>query len=123
MPRFLNPDHTFNRAAILRTAWNRARHEVEVCTRLGIATTLRAAFAHELRQAWADARAERPVSAADKARAEAAEARRVAALSDSERQIEAARFDLLIAQHNDTIGAHVLIAEANARLRSLQHAA
>ena len=91
--------------------------------RIGTPTTLRAAFADELRRTWADARAERPVTATQQARAEAVEARRVAALSDRERQIEAARFDLVLAQHNDTHHAHQIIAEASARLRAIELAA
>ena len=121
MPRFLTPTSSYGRPAILRAAWAKARHEVAICAKIKVATTLQAEFRDELKRMWADARAEREYIAwAAERRAEAA---RVAALSLLDQQLVAARSALFFAERSDAHIGHELVTAARARLASLEMAA
>lgn len=132
MPHYLNPDLTYNRAAIMRAAWAKAHHWVKVdATSSGpfkaCITTARSHLSLALRDVWDLALNERG-TAVWKAEREAgftAEAARRAALPVCELQIEDAQVALMFAEHADTFSAanNDAITGARARLASLQQAA
>lgn len=49
---FLNPDLTYDRRALMRSAWAQARVDLDFSTRFGAASTLRSCFANALRSKW-----------------------------------------------------------------------
>ncbi|WP_131113394.1 hypothetical protein [Lichenihabitans psoromatis] len=99
----------------MRAAWSKARN---VAARYK--TTARAEFGDALKATSADARHER--SYAMWAIEQDAEAARVSALPADAQAVVKARNALLIAEHNDTIGSHALVAAAWTHLASLQQA-
>ena len=121
MPSSLTAAGTYDRSAILRAAWRKARHELAIGLRIGIASTLRAEFRDALKATWADARAEREYVAW--AAAQQAEAARVTALPIRDQQLIAARSALLFAEMSDAHNGHELVTAARAHLASLQIAA
>jgi hypothetical protein len=120
MPRFLTPSNSYDRAAILRSAWLNARDAAIRFAHLG--ATLRGEFKDALKRAWSLAKGERAYTlwCIEQDRNAAAEAARRAALPVREREIEDARTALLMAEMNDTVGSHRLVAAAHARLAALQ---
>lgn len=130
MPRYLTPTLNFDRAAIMRAAWFRARYYARLAgTTMGPfkarATTARAEFPAALREVWDAAKAERDMAVwrTEREAGAAAESARRAALPVRALQIEDARVALMFAEHNDTVSGHRSVAEARARLRTLQLAA
>lgn len=120
MPRFLTSSNAFDRAAIFQSAWLNARDAVVRFAHLGV--TLRNEFSDALKRAWSLAKAERSYAlwCIEQDRTAAAEAARRAAMPVREREIEDARTALLMAEMNDTVGSHRLVAAAHARLSALQ---
>ena len=123
----LTPDHTFDRGAIMRTAWTCAHHAV---TRNDAARRdrwwsplgLREAFRDALRRQWDLARGHR---ACELHRlAQAAEAQRRATLSAPERCLVELREARMFAVHIDaTREMLATVAAIDAQLASLQVAA
>lgn len=114
----------FNRSAILRTAWASARHAVarnEAARRdkWWMPLTLREAFADALRRQWDLARGHR---ACEMHRiAQAAEAKRVAALPVVERRVAELSEARMLAEHIDSTAEMLrTVAAIDAQLVDLQ---
>lgn len=118
--RYLNLDLTFNRAALMRAAWAKARF---AAAKYG--TTLREELSDALRRLWDQAKAYRSIAlwrAQVAAQAEAEAARR-AVLPAGVVALEDARSALLLAEMSDGVASHEAVAAARAHVASLQLAA
>lgn len=129
MPRFTTASLTYDRAAIIGTAWDRARGAVVNVAAWGRPTTLRAAFARELKIVWCFARTEmgnrRGLAAYDAETARLKAAARAAApvVVFDHVAVQSARTALLFAEMSDADNSHALVAAARAQLRDLGVAA
>lgn len=127
-PRYLNPDLTYNRGAMMRSAWATARAmfaKASAPGRFAYATTLRAEFKEALRRLWDQAKCLRGIALwrrETEAQAQAEAARRDA-LPANVVAIEDARAALRDAEMSDSVTSHEHIAAARARLASLELAA
>ena len=127
--RFLTPANTYDRAAIMRSAWARARHAVasaaEAPAPYRATLDLRTEFRRELRVVWSEARQSHGYVdwLAEQQAGAAAEAARRAALTPAARAIENAEYAVMLAEHDDTDVSGRLVRDAYARLAALQHAA
>ena len=114
----LHPDLTFDRSAILRSAWAQARVDLAICTRAGVPTTLRQAFASALRSTWDVAKGIR--STRLWRLEQAAEASRRLTLAPIERETLDLRDAREIARHIDSHPVMVReVAAIDARLAQL----
>ena len=129
MPRFFTPANTYDRAAIMRSAWARARHAVASAAKAPApyraTLNLRTEFRRELRVVWSEARQSRGYVEwlAEQQAGAAAEKARRAALTPAARAIENAEYALLLAEHNDTLNGGQLVRDAYANLAALRRAA
>ena len=115
---FLNLDLSFDRAAIMRSAWAQARVDLARNTRAGIPCTLRSCFADALRSKWDIARGVRATRLWRIERA-AEEKRRLTLVPIERERLEL--FDArIIARHIDSFAAMISTVDAiDARLKVL----
>lgn len=114
----LNPDLTYNRSAIMRSAWATARRTLATATRYGDKTTLRAEFRDALSRAWDSVKASRAARlwAIEQ---DALRLRPTAPVTP----VQAARSALMLAEMSDAHNGHELVAAARAQLASVHLAA
>lgn len=129
--RYITPALAFDRSAILRGAWAKAR---AIAKSLGTApapfrkiTTARAEFADCLQQVWNTAKSERDLAiwAAERDAGAAMEAARRDALPAPVRALEDATAALTLAEHADrfTAAGNAALIAARAQLAALHPAA
>lgn len=131
MARYITLTLKFDRAAILRGAWAKARALVKSLADAPAPfhriTTARAVFGQCMRDVWATARSERALAiwAAEQQAGAAMEAARRGALPAPGRALEDATAALTLAEHADRFTAvgNVALIAARARLAALHPAA